>query len=110
MPGVKVVIYPNVSSADFVIPGSKDFSYSAASVSHSRSLKFIKDHIGGPFFDLEKIWEEHTYYEFEDRSVEKTMGTMVLEPYVNDIPTASHFHFFPATFSLCLSLASRGPL
>lgn len=29
-------------------------------------------------FDLEAIWEEHTYFEFEVRSVAKTMGTMVV--------------------------------
>ncbi|KAF7330791.1 hypothetical protein MVEN_02418300 [Mycena venus] len=33
------------------------------------------------------IWEEHTYFEFEVRSVAKTMGTMVAEPYVNHVPT-----------------------
>lgn len=74
-------------SSDFIVPGCRDFSYSAASVAHTRSLTFIKKHLGGPVFDLEKIWDEHTYYEFEDRSVEKTMETMVLEPYVNHIPT-----------------------
>ncbi|KAK8016754.1 carboxymethylenebutenolidase [Apiospora rasikravindrae] len=42
---------------------------------------------GGPFFDLEKIWDEHTYWEFEARDVEQTMATMVEEPYVNHIPT-----------------------
>jgi len=41
----------------------------------------------GLFFDLEAIWDEHTYFEFEVRSVAKTMGTMVAEPYVNNIPT-----------------------
>jgi carboxymethylenebutenolidase len=44
--------------------------------------------MGGPYFDLEAIWEEHTYFEFAEREVEKTMGTMVEEPYVNHIPTA----------------------
>ncbi|KAK3182202.1 hypothetical protein K4F52_006571 [Lecanicillium sp. MT-2017a] len=50
-------------------------------------LQFLKPKLNGPFFDLEKIWEEHTYYEFADRSVEHTMSTMVQEPYVNHIPT-----------------------
>lgn len=45
--------------------------------------------MGGPYFDLEVIWDEHTYYEFDDRSVECTMATMVQEPYVNHIPTVS---------------------
>lgn len=59
-------------------------------MSHSRNLSFLKKHIGGPYFDLEAIWEEHTKYEFADRSVARTMGTMVQEPYVNHIPTVSH--------------------
>jgi carboxymethylenebutenolidase len=79
--------YANVSSAAFIIPGAQGFLYSAASVAHTRSLTFIKKHLGGPLFDLEAIWEEHTYFEFEVRSVEKTMATMVDEPYVNHIPT-----------------------
>ncbi|KAF8865638.1 hypothetical protein BDZ45DRAFT_701194 [Acephala macrosclerotiorum] len=33
------------------------------------------------------IWDEHTFFEFENRSVEHTMATMVDEPYVNHIPT-----------------------
>ena len=85
--GAKTYTYPNVSSADFIIPGREGFSYSTASVAHTRSLKFIKESVGGPWFDLEAIWDEHTYFEFGDRSVEKTMGTMVLEPYVNHVPT-----------------------
>lgn len=43
--------------------------------------------MNGPYFDLEAIWDEHTYYEFEARDVAKTMSTMVQEPYVNHIPT-----------------------
>jgi carboxymethylenebutenolidase len=79
--------YANVLSPSFIVPETDDFNYSAASVAHTRSLTFIKKHIGGPMFDLEAIWEEHTYFEFEARSVEKTMATMVDEPYVNHIPT-----------------------
>jgi carboxymethylenebutenolidase len=45
--------------------------------------------MNGPYFDLEQIWDEHTYFEFENRSVEWTMSTMVQEPYVNHIPTVS---------------------
>lgn len=43
--------------------------------------------MNGPWFDLEEIWEEHTRFEFETRSVPDTMDTMVQEPYVNHIPT-----------------------
>ncbi|KAJ5758314.1 uncharacterized protein N7511_007008 [Penicillium nucicola] len=80
-------MYSDVSSANFMIPGHPEFKMSTAGVAHTRSVAFIKKHMGGPFFDLEKIWDEHTYYEFGDRSVEKTMATMVQEPYVNHIPT-----------------------
>ena len=79
--------YPSAKSINFVWPNHKDFNVNTATVAHSRSLKFIKDRLAGPYFDLEAIWDEHTYYEFDDRSVEKTMGTMVQEPYVNHVPT-----------------------
>lgn len=38
---------------------------------------------------MEAIWDEHCLFEFGERDVEKTMGTMVDEPYVNHIPTVS---------------------
>ncbi|KAJ1704840.1 LEA domain protein [Aspergillus flavus] len=82
-----VYSYADVSSAGFIVPGHADFKITSAGVAHTRSLTFLKKHLNGPYFDLEKIWEEHTWYEFGDRSVEKTMATMVQEPYVNHIPT-----------------------
>jgi carboxymethylenebutenolidase len=88
----------DVSSAGFIIPGHSDFKVSSAGVAHTRSLTFLKEHLNGPYFDLEKIWEEHTWYEFRDRSVDKTMATMVQEPYVNHVPTVSVV--FPR-FELC---------
>ena len=76
-----------VSSPNFVLPGHNQYDASAAGLAHTRSLAFLKKHLGGPNFDLEAIWDEHTLLEFGERSVEKTMGTMVEEPYVNHIPT-----------------------
>ncbi|KAL4783333.1 hypothetical protein BJX76DRAFT_258881 [Aspergillus varians] len=84
---VEAYSYPEVSSSGFTVPGHADFNISCAGVAHTRSLSFLKKYLGGPYFDLEKIWDEHTYYEFADRSVEKTMATMVQEPYVNHVPT-----------------------
>ncbi|KAK5121037.1 hypothetical protein LTR85_005821 [Meristemomyces frigidus] len=78
--------YPNAGSR-FAIPAHSDFRSAAAAVSHTRCLTFLKPIIKGPYFDLEAIWEEHTRFEFAERAVEKTMGTMVQEPYVNHIPT-----------------------
>lgn len=78
--------YPSAQSS-FAVAFHKNFGYANEAVSHTRSLKFMKKRVGGPYFDLEAIWDEHTYFEFGDRSVEKTMATMVQEPYVNHIPT-----------------------
>lgn len=86
--GSKQYHYPQVKGQWFSAGGA-DFDYSADSVAHTRNLQFLKPKMGGPYFDLEEIWEEHTYYEFADRSVEHTMSTMVQEPYVNHIPTVS---------------------
>ena len=81
--------YPDVKSTKFCSPDHEDFHYNTDSVAHTRNLQFLKPRMNGPFFDLEKIWDEHTYYEFADRSVEHTMSTMVQEPYVNHVPTVS---------------------
>ncbi|OAQ65406.2 lea domain-containing protein [Pochonia chlamydosporia 170] len=72
---------------EFAVPFQPDFHYNSESLSHTRNLKFLKPLMDGPYFDLETIWDEHTYYEFADRSVEHTMSTMVAEPYVNHVPT-----------------------
>ncbi|KAG7096653.1 hypothetical protein E1B28_004068 [Marasmius oreades] len=73
----------------FVLPQSADYNPGFASLAHSRTLVFVRKTLGAPIFDIEAIWDEHTYFEFEVRSVAKTMGTMVAEPYVNHIPTVS---------------------
>ncbi|KLT38962.1 hypothetical protein CC85DRAFT_288991 [Cutaneotrichosporon oleaginosum] len=79
----------DVDSPYFVVPSSGPKAYSPpnAALAHSRTLVFLREQLGGPYFDLEAIWDEHTHYEFIDRSVEKTMLTMVDEPYVNHVPT-----------------------
>ncbi|KLU81656.1 hypothetical protein MAPG_00741 [Magnaporthiopsis poae ATCC 64411] len=71
----------------FVLPAHANYRGSSATVAHTRTLTFLRPLVGGPFFDLEAIWDEHCFYEFGDRAVAKTMGTMVAEPYVNHIPT-----------------------
>lgn len=79
--------YPEARSTSFVLPLHADYLPASAAVAHSRTLEFLKKQLGGPWFDLEAIWEEHTRLEFADRAVEETMNTMVDEPYVNHIPT-----------------------
>lgn len=85
--GNAVYSYDSAPSTNFIIPSHPHYEAGAAGLAHSRSLSFLKSHLGGPHFDLEKIWDEHTLYEFGERDVEKTMATMVEEPYVNHIPT-----------------------
>jgi carboxymethylenebutenolidase len=82
-------LYPEATSDGFIVPGHPDYRHSSAVLAHTRTLTFVKKHLDGPFFDLEKIWEEHTEFEFANRSVARTMGTMVQEPYVNHISTVS---------------------
>lgn len=69
----------------FVFPQSSDYHGGSAALSHSRSLVFLRKWLGGPFFDLEAIWAEHCYFEFEVRSVAKTMATMVVRTPENSI-------------------------
>ncbi|KAL9081164.1 MAG: hypothetical protein Q9157_000255 [Trypethelium eluteriae] len=82
----KSVHYPSAGPF-FTIPAHPDFSSSTAAISHTRTLAFLKPLMKGPHFDLEAIWEEHTMLEFATRSPERTMSTMVQEPYVNHVPT-----------------------
>jgi carboxymethylenebutenolidase len=99
-------VYDTPKSPNFVLPSHKDFQVAPAGVAHTRSLGFLRKHLGGPIFDLEAIWDEHTLFEFGERNVEKTMGTMVDEPYVNHVPTvgsnsfSSNREFHALNFSL----------
>jgi len=88
-PKLTTHIYPSTTTPYFTIPSlvEKGYNTSAAALSHTRTLTFLKPLLGGPYFDLEAIWEEHAAFEFGDRSVENTMSTMVAEPYVNHVPT-----------------------
>ncbi|KJX92560.1 hypothetical protein TI39_contig5841g00026 [Zymoseptoria brevis] len=83
----KIYEYATTENCTFPIPFHCDFQYAMEAVTHSRNLAFLKSKMNGPYFDLELLWEEHTYYEFEARDVEATMMTMVEEPYVNHVPT-----------------------
>jgi len=62
------------------------YSKPTASMAHSRSVAALRRMLG-PHYDLSALWERHTYYEFVERDVPKTMATMVAEPYVNHVPT-----------------------
>jgi carboxymethylenebutenolidase len=74
----------------WVLPSDENYHKRSAGIAHTRTLTFLKPLLGGPFFDLEAVWEEHTKFEFGERDVEKTMATMVDQPYVNHIPTMTY--------------------
>ena len=74
----------------WVLPSDENYHKRSAGIAHTRSLTFLKPLLGGPFFDLEAVWEEHTKFEFGERDVAKTMATMVDQPYVNHIPTMTY--------------------
>ncbi|GAA5874823.1 hypothetical protein JCM8547_005251 [Rhodosporidiobolus lusitaniae] len=88
---VTIVTYP-VSTPYFFLPDHREaYNGPAAAAAHSKTLEFLKraEHLDGPQFELEKLWEEHTYYEFTERSVEKKMATTVSDCYVNHVPTCA---------------------
>ncbi|KAJ7667597.1 NTF2-like protein [Mycena polygramma] len=74
-------------SSSFVLPQAVEFHNSAASIAHTKAAVHFKKYLGGPYFDLELSGKSTPIFEFEVRSVAKTMGTMVAEPYVNHVPT-----------------------
>jgi len=83
--GLEVYFYPSTERG-FYFHTSSAYQKPSASISYSRTLKLLRGSLG-PNFDLEKIWEKHTLYEFGERDVHKTMATMVANPYVNHVPT-----------------------
>ncbi len=83
-PDIQIHTYPGARHG-FVRPDGGDFDKAAAGLAHSRSIALLRRTLG-PDYDLEKLWESHTRYEFETRDVAATMATMVAEPYVNHIP------------------------
>jgi len=87
-PDIKIHMYPSApTDALWVLPSAEMYHSTSAELAHTRSLEFLKPLLGGPYFDIEAVWEEHTKFEFVERDVEKTMATMVAQPYVNHIPT-----------------------
>lgn len=93
--GEVVYFYETASATNFVLPGHEKYQPGHAGIAHTRSLGFLKKSLGGPYFDLDAIWDEHTLFEFGERDVDKTMSTMVTDPYVNHVPTVCfHFHIF----------------
>jgi carboxymethylenebutenolidase len=62
----------------FYDPYKASFKPGPAAQSHTRTVEFLKKHLGGPYFDLESIWEEHCRYEFEVRRCTDVSSVYVL--------------------------------
>ena len=82
---VEIHVYPGVDHA-FARPSGHAWNKPAAVMAHSRSIGLFR-RVMGPHFDLSALWDRHTLYEFGERDVDKTMATMVAQPYVNHVPT-----------------------
>ncbi len=84
-PEIAVHDYPGAHHA-FANDTRPSYHKPSAWMAHSRSIALLRRTLG-PNYDLEKLWDQHTYQEFAARDVPATMATMVAEPYVNHVPT-----------------------
>ena len=91
-PPIAMHIYPMVySSPSFALtaPFSDDLrlktsptshadlaNVSARNLAYTRTLETFRSTMG-PWFDLQRLWQEHCHFEFNERNSEKTMKTMV---------------------------------
>lgn len=81
--GVIIYIYLFVKDYFFVLLIYVLFLVSVVFVFYICCLFFFKFKMKGLYFDLEVIWDEYMWFEFEDCSVEEIMKMMVDEFYVN---------------------------
>jgi carboxymethylenebutenolidase len=84
-PNVEMHVYPGVGHG-FSAPGRDAYDKPASMMAHSRSIALFR-RVMGPNYDLSALWDKHCEYEFGLRDVDKTMATMIPEPYVNHVPT-----------------------
>jgi carboxymethylenebutenolidase len=84
-PDVSIHVYPDAGHG-FYIPGRGSYHKPSALMAHSPTIALLRQ-VLGPRYDLAALWEKHCEYEFAVRDADKTMQTMVAEPYVNHIPT-----------------------
>lgn len=103
----RIYFYPDAHPS-FALTGSPHYQARAAQIAHQRSIMLFRATLG-PHYDFSALWDRHCASEFETRDVDATMATMVVEPYVNHIPTMTggvgrdelqrfyREHFIPST-------------
>jgi predicted ester cyclase len=64
-----------------------EFDKIGAALAWTRTLTLLRNAFGIDSPDLEAIWDNHTRLEFAEKDADKTMATMVPQPYVNHVPT-----------------------
>lgn len=64
-----------------------EFDKTGASLAWTRTLTVLQTAFDIEGYDLETIWDSHKRLEFAEKDVDKTMATMVHQPYVNHVPT-----------------------
>jgi len=64
----------------------EEYDKVSARLAWSRALGMMREGFGVTV-DLEQVWEDHLALEFVTKDADKTMATMVAEPYVNHVPT-----------------------
>jgi carboxymethylenebutenolidase len=84
-PQIESHVYAGCDHA-FATPDRAHFDKPAATMAYSRTVALLRG-ILGPIHDLNRLWEQHCYYEFATRDVDAILPTMVAEPYVNHVPT-----------------------
>jgi len=80
-----VRFYPNSDHA-FARKGGAHYDPAAAELADLRTIEFLLRHLVVRQHSLEAIWGKHIEHEFETRSTEDTLATMVEDAYVNHIP------------------------
>jgi len=64
----------------------EEYDKVSARLAWTRALRAVREGFEVTV-DLEKVWEDHVALEFVEKDADKTMATMVAEPYVNHVPT-----------------------
>ncbi|KAF3167081.1 hypothetical protein EYR41_002058 [Orbilia oligospora] len=85
VPLLKYQLYQNTKQG-FAEKMTINYNPIAHGLAHTRSLAIVRE-VLGPNVDLEEIWGEHLLASFVAKKANRTLDSMVKEPYVNHIPT-----------------------